>query len=138
MFWMFYWEIVRNIRYSQGYFVNCLTLLMCLFWINTEETQRNITSSKEIVRVQLKRERYCIYCNLHKIEHEYHFIENCPCYIEISTRYIKQYHYTRSSLFNVLTSWYQILRIYDWIWVCIKKAVFHWTSLNIDNVLICM
>jgi hypothetical protein len=31
----------------------------------------------------VRNERYCLYCNLHDVEDEYHFILICPCYIDI-------------------------------------------------------
>lgn len=46
----------------------------------------------------VRNERYCLYCNLHDVEDEYHFILICPCYIDIRKKYIKRYYYIRPSM----------------------------------------
>ena len=45
-----------------------------------------------------RNERYCLYCRLHDIEDEFHFILKCPCYSEIRKRFIKKYYYNRPSM----------------------------------------
>ena len=47
-----------------------------------------------------RNQRYCIYCNKHDIEDEYHFILICPCYIDLRKKYIKKYYYVKPSMFK--------------------------------------
>ena len=45
-------------------------------------------------------QRYCLFCNSHDIEDEYHFILSCPCYTDIMKKYIKSYYLKRPSVFK--------------------------------------
>ena len=49
-----------------------------------------------------RNERHCIYCNLHDLEDEYHFIIICPCYNDLRRKYIKTYYYARPSVYKFL------------------------------------
>jgi hypothetical protein len=45
--------------------------------------------------------RACKFCNLNKVEDEYHFILECPHYGHLRSLYIKKYYYWRPSTFDL-------------------------------------
>ena len=44
-------------------------------------------------------QRYCLFCNSHDIEDEYHFMLICPFLEEIRKKYVPKYYYQRLSMF---------------------------------------
>ena len=49
-------------------------------------------------RVNIMREnRFCTFCNLQKVEDEYHFLLECPCFYEFRILYIPRYYYHNHS-----------------------------------------
>ena len=48
-------------------------------------------------------ERYCLKCNTHDIEDEYHFILICPLYSELRNTYVKKYYVTKPSFIKFCT-----------------------------------
>jgi len=49
-----------------------------------------------------RNERYCMVCNSHDIENEYHFICICPCYSNFSKQYIDKKYYVKPSVYKYL------------------------------------
>ena len=47
-------------------------------------------------------QRYCLFCNSHDIEDEYHFMLICPFLEEIRKKYVPKYYYQRPSMFKFL------------------------------------
>ncbi len=47
-------------------------------------------------------QRYCLFCNSHDIEDEYHFMLICPFLEEIRKKYVTKYYYQRPSMFKFL------------------------------------
>ena len=51
-----------------------------------------------IVRTQ----RLCTMCSFHDIEDEFHFILKCPLYGDLRKKYIKNFYYTKPSVFKLV------------------------------------
>jgi len=49
-----------------------------------------------------RNERYCVVCNSHDIEDEYHFICICPCYSNVRKQYIDKIYYVKPSVYKYL------------------------------------
>jgi len=49
-----------------------------------------------------RNERYCMVCNLHDIEDEYHFICICPCFSNVRKQYIDKKYYVKPSVYKYL------------------------------------
>ena len=49
-----------------------------------------------------RRNRLCQLCELNEVEDEFHFILQCPFYVEIRRKYIKKYYYIRASVFKLI------------------------------------
>ena len=50
----------------------------------------------------IREDRTCHKCNLVMIENEYHFILQCPFYINIRRQYLKSYHNRHKSAFKLV------------------------------------
>ena len=49
-----------------------------------------------------RNERYCLYCDLHDIEDEYHFVVICPLYTDLRKQYLRKYYYVRPSMLKFI------------------------------------
>ena len=47
-------------------------------------------------------DRICSFCNLDKVEDEYHFILVCPLYNVLRKTYLKKYFYIRPSVYKLI------------------------------------
>ena len=66
-----------------------------MFFASTRDRSRQVsqTSKKSI------EERLCRNCNV--VENEFHFLFECPLYVELRTQYIDKYFYENPNLFKL-------------------------------------
>jgi len=50
----------------------------------------------------LRSERLCLYCNLHEVEDEFHFVLICPKYYQIRTKFVRNYYWSRPSVYKLV------------------------------------
>jgi len=49
-----------------------------------------------------RNERYCLFCNMHDLEDEFHFVCVCPAYKTLREKYLKTYYYNRPSMIKYI------------------------------------
>ena len=69
----------------------------------------NIVTGRFAANRVNREQRICTLCVLREIEDDFHFVNKCPVYSAIRSKYISRYFYRRPSVFKYVSLLHHIL-----------------------------